>query len=162
MGISDAWREDAQQQACESLDCRTLQEVSTDLRRRITDGGITNSSTNTTAPRSDSPQVGVRRALRQVCEIRGARAFSFGRAIQREAGSAGSGSSITHAATGSASGAGALSNLQVRLGGDRGKNTQRSGNSFCLPVLHGFASSAGAGAWIQENAARSLGEAAPG
>ena len=58
--------------------------------------------------------------------------------------------------------AGALPNLQTWLGGDRGENAQRAGHAVCLPVLHGFTSSSGAGARIPQDAARALGEAAPG
>jgi hypothetical protein len=134
--------------------------------RKLNDGGIKSSTTDFTAHTATlatgEPQVGFRSSLGEVGEIRGTRASDFCLSFRSKAGAARTGSSFVDQAAGRAAGASALSNLQVGLGGNRGKNAQRARHAFCLPVLHGFSPGAGSGAWIQENAARSLGEAAPG
>lgn len=166
MGIPNTWREDAQQQARQPLDRGAAKEVAPQEAaivsgRKCNDGSIQSSATQHTTP-DQGAEVGIRSAFGEVGEICGARARHFRCTIGCEAGAARTGASAVDAAAFSAARASALSNLQVRLGGHRGKNAQRPRHAVCLPVLHSFTPSAGPDAWIQENAARSLGEAAPG
>jgi hypothetical protein len=60
-----------------------------------------------------------------------------------------------------AAGAGAVQAVQAGLGGDCGKNSERARHAVCLPVLPEVASRSGAGAGIQEDAARAVGPLAP-